>query len=259
MLEDEREKLRQNEDENVSLDRHTLDYIHRVWGEPLVKAEYERRKADNEWVKNLRILLDKVDGMTSSDWVPSFSDVYHCYFQLPVMTWKQVDPHTPHRFRVYDIGGSAPMDRVERWKLERFLSATLVIFTVDLTCYDKPSSVDPKLTLLQESLLLYQQLLANAMYAAWGPIHVYYTSIDTLREKLQQTPFKDHVMGYEGGNDKGTVVRTVMGMFAKVGGARYVGRVVCAVDRVEMKRVINEDIERRREAIRKGKERQAQA
>ena len=254
-----RERLRTNEDENVTLDKHTLEYVHRVWAEPLVKAAHDRMRSDNEWVKTMRVLLDKADLMTTSDWIPSFYDVYHTYHQLPVMTWKQVDPHSSHRFRVYDIGGSAPMDRVDRWRLERFLTASLVIFTHDLTNYDKPSSVDPGVSGLQESLLLYAQLLANAMYTPWGPILVYFTSIDTLKEKLSAKPFKDHVAGYEGGNDKSTVVRTVMGMFARVGGARYQGRVVNAIDRAEMKRVVNEDIERRREAIRKQKERQAQA
>jgi hypothetical protein len=201
--------------------------------------------------------LCAVDVMTS-EWVPTFYDVYHCYYQQAVMTWKQVDGHTSHRFRVYDIGGSSPIDRVDRWKLERFLTASFVVFTVDLTCYDKPSTVDPSVSLLQEALLLYQQLLSNAMYSGWGPIHVYFTSIDTLKEKLQHTPFKDHVKGYEGGNDKSSVSRCVMGLFQKVGGARYIGRVVNAVDRAEMKKVLNEDIEKRREAIRRGKEKQAQ-
>ena len=256
VLEDEREKLRLNEDENVSLDRHALEFITRVWQEPLVKQAYERLlRLGNEWIRTLRPLLDKVEQMTASDWLPGFSDVVHCYHQLGVMTWKQVDAHTSHRFRVYDIGGSMPMDRVDRWKLERFISASLVVFTHDLTCYDRPSTVDLSLSALQESLLLYQQLLSNAMFAQWGTVAVYFTAVDLLSNKLLQSPFRDAVKGYEGGNDKGSVVRCIMGMFAKVGGQRYAGRVVNATDRQEMKRVVNDDIEKRRETVRKQKER----
>ena len=250
VLETEREKIRVDEDEHATLDKHTLDYIHRVWNEPLVKAAWERMRASNEWVKTLKPLLDKVDIMTSSEWIPSFQDVYHCYHALPIMTWKQVDAHSINRFRVYDIGGSSAMDRVDRWKLERFLTASLVFYTVDLTSFDKPSTVNPSLTLLQESLLLYQQLLANAMFTDWNPIHIYFTSADLLKEKLTATKFVDSVPGYDGGNDKSSVIRCVMGMYARVGGSRYVGRVVNAIDRSEMKRAIAEDIDKRREVVR---------
>ena len=258
VLETEREKIRLDDDEHATLDKHTLDYIHRVWNEPLVRQAWERMRWSNEWVKTLKPLLDKVDIMTSSEWIPSFQDVYYCYHALSIMTWKQVDAHTSHRFRVYDIGGAQPMDRVNRWKLERFLTTSLVIYTVDLTAFDKPSTVDPSLTILQESLLLYQQLLANSMYADWGPIHVYFTSADLLKEKLSTVQFADHVAGYDGANDKGSVIRCVMGMFQRVGGARYSGRAVSAVDRLEMKRAINEDVEKRREALRE-RERQRAA
>jgi len=250
VLETEREKIRVDDDEHATLDKHTLDYIHRVWNEPLVRQAWERMRWSNEWVKTLKPLLDKVDVMTSSEWIPTFQDVYHCYHSLPIMTWKQVDAHTAHRFRVYDIGGAQPMDRVDRWKLERFTTANVVIYTVDLSAFDKPSTVDPNLTMLQESLLLYQQLLSNAMYADWGPIHVYFTCADVLKEKLTTVRFADYAAGYDGGNDKGSVIRCVMGMFQKVGGVRYNGRAVSAIDRLEMKRAVNEDIERRREVVR---------
>ena len=249
VLETEREKIRLDEDEHATLDKHTLDYIHRVWNEPLVRQAWERMRSSNEWVKTLKPLLDQVDVMTSSEWIPTFQDVYHCYHALSIMTWKQVDAHSSHRFRVYDVGGSQPMDRVDRWKLERFLTATVIIYTVDLSAFDKPSTVDPNLTMLQESLLLYQQLLSNAMFADWGPIHVYFTSADLLKEKLSTARFADYVAGYDGPNDKGSVIRCVMGMFQKVGGARYNGRAVCAIDRLEMKRALNEDIEKRREVL----------
>ena len=250
VLETEREKIRIDDDEHATLDTHTLDYIHRVWNEPLVRQAWERMRWSNEWVKTLKPLLDKVDVMTSSEWIPTFQDVYYCYHALPIMTWKQVDAHTPHRFRVYDVGGSQPMDRVDRWKLERFITASVVIYTVDLVAFDKPSTVDPNITILQESLLLYQQLLSNAMYADWGSIHVYFTSADLLKEKLSTTRFAESVPGYDGSNDKGSVIRCVMGMFQRVGGARYNGRAVSAVDRLEMKRAVHEDIERRREVLR---------
>ena len=246
VLETEREKIRVDEDEHATLDKHTLEYIHRVWSEPLVRAAWERMRWTDEWVRTLKPLLDKVDVMTSGEWVPSFQDVYHCYHALPIMTWKQVDAHSPHRFRVYDIGGSAPMDRVDRWKLERFTAASLLIYTVDLTAFDKPSTVSPRHTLLQESLLLYQQLLCNAMYGDWGPIHVYFTCADLLTQKLQTARFADSVPGYDGANEKGAVIRCVMAMFQQVGGARYSGRAVSAVDRAEMRRAVNDDIERRR-------------
>jgi len=133
--------------------------------------------------------MDRLEG---DDYIPTDSDI--------IMSWIKTTGLLEHKFqtdegitKIYDLGGGASERKM--W-IHTFENVDVVIFHVDIACYDQLLFGDETQTRMQESLLLFDSIINSRWFLKTSFI-LHFTKMDKLAAKIAGAPLKDYFPDFE--------------------------------------------------------------
>ena len=116
------------------------------------------------------------------------------------------------QLRVFDLGGS----RVQRkeW-IHTFDNVDLIIFTVDIACYDQLLLENKTVNSMQEALTLFDSIV-NSRFFSHTKMILCFTKKGKLAEKIVHSPVKNYFPNFEGGDNLEAAIEYIIKRFVSL-------------------------------------------
>jgi guanine nucleotide-binding protein G(i) subunit alpha len=113
---------------------------------------------------------------------------------------------------LFDLGGQ----RSGRGKwIHCFENVPLIIFVVDLACYDQVLLEESSQNTMMESLMFFNTVV-NSRWFMRTSVILLLTNIDLFRSKLARSPLTNYFPDYSGGNDVNRAAKYILWRFNQV-------------------------------------------
>lgn len=162
------------------LDDVVVSFIRKLWNEQAIRATYENRH--NFYLRNqhnVQFFLDKLQEVTSNDYVPSDEDVVRIAIRTTAFN-NLTFQHNGLNVHLHDLGGLR--SERQRWP-QRLSNISAAFFTVNISEFDEHLLEDPTILRLNESIKLFSDLARNG-YFNTTPIVLVFTHMDIFEEKI---------------------------------------------------------------------------
>jgi len=169
--------------------------VARIWHDTAVQRVYDNR-SDMQLQSNAAHLLNSVERISAVDYVPTQADI----LSSRVRTTGVVEVQfvlDGFNFRVVDVGGQ----RCERRKwLHFFENVTALLYVIALDEYDMTLFEDHTTNRMQESLLLFEEMV-NSRFFEKTSLILFLNKKDLFREKIKKVGLDKYFPDYRGGAD----------------------------------------------------------
>ena len=113
---------------------------------------------------------------------------------------------------MFDVGGT----RFQRKKwIHCFENVDVVLFTVDIACWDQILSEDETVNRMQESLDLFNTIVKCRWFPKTSFVLIF-TKLDKLAAKLKVSPIKNYFPDFEGGDELEAAVAYIIDRFTSL-------------------------------------------
>ena len=175
--------------ENLPEAVHTA--IRVLWSDSGVREAYRRRN-EFQLLDSVEYYAGDIGRLAASNYIPSNRDVLMSRITTAGITEHIFETRTSlHEssevWRVFDVGGARP--RRTKW-VHVSQGTHLIVFTVDLTCYDKRLSEDPHMNRMLEALTLFDSIY-NSKWFDKAAFVLLFTKSDKLSSQMKESSPRD--------------------------------------------------------------------
>jgi len=172
------------------------DKIGRLWAADVIQKDvYEVRDREYTLNESAPYFFKHVDRYRDPDHTPTRADVLRARARSTGIEEAEFK-FDELKFRMLDVGGQ----RSERRKwIHCFQAVTAVLFCASLSEYDLKLREDPTQNRMQESLLLFDEIV-NSPWFRKTPIILFLNKIDLFEEKIERVPLSVCFPNYQGEN-----------------------------------------------------------
>eukprot|EP00004_Rigifila_ramosa_P014779 TRINITY_DN338_c0_g1_i1.p1 TRINITY_DN338_c0_g1~~TRINITY_DN338_c0_g1_i1.p1 ORF type:complete len:350 (-),score=98.24 TRINITY_DN338_c0_g1_i1:186-1235(-) len=169
--------------------------IKKLWNDPGIKAAFAR-SAEFQLNDSAAFYLNDIDRISDPAFVPTVQDI----LRARVITTGIQETEFSYanvKFKMVDVGGQ----RNERRKwIHCFQEVTAIIFCVALSEYDQKLYEDETQNRMQESLLLFEEIMNSKWFANTSMI-LFLNKTDLFKEKIARVDLARFFPEYSGGLD----------------------------------------------------------
>lgn len=222
---------RQEFDAVDSLTKELENAIVLLWGNPSVKAAYERQ-TEFQLYDCAAYVLDNIKRFSSADYLPTSEDILNVRTKTTGFS-ETIFEFNDNVFKLVDVGGQ----RNERKKwMYCFQDVTSVLFVVSLSEYDLKLYEDNTTNRMQESLKLFKEI-SNSKYFVDSSMILFLNKSDLFRQKIAVSPLAEHFPDYKGGDDFESATTFISEKFQAQCTRVVFTHVTCATDTSNIKTV----------------------
>lgn len=186
--------------------------IKAIYNTPEVKSFIKFQQGNFYLIDSTHYFLSDIDRLTSSDYVPSQSDVLRTRKKTSGIFEFKFQMSSGLNIHMYDVGGQ----RSERKKwIHCFDNVTLIIFCVALSEYDQVLLEENSQNRLEESLTLFDSVV-NSRWFARTSIVLFLNKIDVFADKLPYSPLENYFPDYNGGSNINKAAKYILWRFTQV-------------------------------------------
>jgi len=223
--------------DQFALNRDMAGRIRAFLEEPAVikfMDTYDLKKIDTDF--NIEYIFKNLDRISEEDFVPSSEDVLMARQRtsgLQISDFTTRDPRVTWKFT--DAGGQPT--EVRKWP-NAFAGARAIIFCVALDEFNVKSEVNPKKTLMEESLKLFKSVIEDN--AKDTVVLLFLNKTDLFKKKLGQ--LEKQFPKYQGGKDYKQAISFISKLYLGMPTVekRILIHQTCALDKGQMKSVFNQ-------------------
>lgn len=182
-----------NADNVTDLSSEHVDILKVLWADSGVQACYARNR-EYQLSSSAKYYLDDLDRLGAADYVPTEQDVLRVRIPTTGINEYLFEFDGRVTFRVIDVGGQ----RSERRKwIHCFECVTSIIFLAAINEYDQVLQEDNTQNRLEESLALFETILAAQWFRKTSFI-LFLNKKDLLDEKIGKSHLVDYFPEYDG-------------------------------------------------------------
>lgn len=153
-----------------------------LWADEGIQEAYGRRR-EYQLLFALAYYIDNIDRIGAISYVPSTKDILMSRVKTTGITETTFTELSKQIWRVFDVGGT----RSERKKwIHCFENTDLIIFTVDICCYDKTLFEDHNANRMEETLKLWESIV-NSRWFKTSAFVLLFTNMDQLASCLAES------------------------------------------------------------------------
>merc|ERR550534_3535659 len=184
-------------DDAVAISPEIAENLKKAWNEPGMQETWSRRFS-LQLQDSLKYFIENIDRIATADYIPSVEDVMHVRIKTTGIVEESLTMED-RPFQIVDVGGQ----RSERRKwLNCFNGVTGLIFVASLTAYNQSLYEDENVNRLEESLMLFGQLLNDSRAFDDACIVLFLNKSDLFTEMCKETPITSLLANYEGGTSE---------------------------------------------------------
>lgn len=209
------------------IDEKLASEIKTLWEDSGIQQTFKRSK-EYQLNDNAKYVLDNIDRISASDYVPTQDDVIHCRVRTTGVIETQFDMGKK-KVSLVDVGGQ----RAERRKwMGCFQDVTAVIFCVALSEYDLKLAEDGTTNRMRESLQVFSELCSKWFQST--SIILFLNKRDLFEQKILVSPLKATFPEYAGPDQFDPAAEFIRDKFLALDAANQEPRIfphyTCATD-----------------------------
>jgi len=170
--------------------------IKQLWQDPVIQQVYSMKDKHFQLDDSAQYFFENISRFMNPSYVPTTADVLRARIRSTGIEEAEFK-FSDVSFRMLDVGGQ----RSERKKwLHCFDAVTAVMFCVALSEYDQVLREDETQNRMQESLMLFDQIV-NSFWFRNTTFILFLNKIDLFKQKIEKVDLKVCFQNYTGGND----------------------------------------------------------
>ena len=172
------------------------DAIKYLWSHFGVQNAYRRRREYQLYYDSCAYFCDAIDRIGAEHYLPTDEDMLRVRVKTTGTTRTTFMSTLGPAWSVTDVGGARPERK--KWG-SCFDNVECIIFTVDITCFNKVLDEDKNVSCMQESRDIFDVVINHRPFK-WTAFVLLFTKCAGLEQQLQDVSVNDYFPGFTGQN-----------------------------------------------------------